>query len=91
MQTTAGEIDCAVVERTIEIAAANQDEIHEVPGELQEQPLGRVISPDPKPGVRKKGTVAVPETKLNGSGIVPDATQIPAPCRRRSTRNRGAW
>ena len=40
-----GEIDGALVERLVEVAAPDQNEIHEVAGEFQQQPGRRVETP----------------------------------------------
>ena len=65
LQAGVGEIDGAFVERLVEIAAPDQDEVHEIAGEFQQQPLARVVLPGPQPAVREPDAVAVAEAELH--------------------------
>ena len=74
-------------ERLVEVAAPDQNEVDEVPGEFQQQPFGRIVPPGAEPAVREPGTVAVPEAELHrswpGRGFPADSqtprTKLPLP------------
>src|ERR1019366_4688465 len=59
LQAGMGEIDRTLIKRPVEVAAPDQDEVHEVPGEFQQQPIGWVVLPVSQPGVGEPDAVAI--------------------------------
>jgi len=76
LQSGVSEIDGTLIQRPVEVAAPDQNEIDEIPGEFQKQPVGGVILPCPQPCVGEPDAVAVPETELHRSRLIPESPQI---------------
>ena len=60
LQAGGSQVDRAVGERAVEIAAFYQDEVNEIARELQQQPFGRVELPVTEPVVEKPRTSKYP-------------------------------
>ena len=66
LQTGMREIDGTLIQRPVDVAAADQDEIDEVAREFQQQAVRRIVLPVSEPRVGKPHAVAIPETQLHG-------------------------
>ena len=76
LQAGVRQIDGTLIQRPVDVAAADQDEIHEVAGEFQQQPVGGMVLPGSEPGIRKPDTVAIAEAQLHRGGVVLKSPQI---------------
>lgn len=68
LESARGQVDGSFIERLVEVAAADQYKVHEVAGECEQPPFGRIVSPEAEPAVREPGTVAI------------DAKALPSMC-----------
>ena len=74
LQAGSGQVRGGVAQWPVEIAAPDQDQVHEIAREFQEQPIGRIELPLSQPAIGEPRAVAILEADFDCIGTLADTS-----------------